>query len=168
MQKLQRNAIGGVFLTALLSAPAWGASVGRPGTLNYVEGQAFIGTQTLDAKSVGSTELEPGQTLNTGVGKAELLLPQKNFVRAVVLEPAPKISGVTNKPGWTFRVKDQINGAASNSRRVGTVPLRRDLPFLLCVFISYRIARRRLPPANDPTSPPLSQSGMPQTLNFKL
>ena len=81
MQKLQRNAIGGVFLTALLSAPAWGASVGRPGTLNYVEGQAFIGTQTLDAKSVGSTELEPGQTLNTGVGKAELLLTPGVFFR---------------------------------------------------------------------------------------
>jgi len=54
-----------------------------------------------------------------GDGKQELLLPQKNFVRAVVLERAEKIPGSTNQPGWTFRVKDQINGAESDSRIVG-------------------------------------------------
>jgi len=51
-----------------------------------------------------------------GDGKPELLLPQKNFVRAVVLERAPRIPDSTNQPGWVFRVKDQINGAASDSR----------------------------------------------------
>jgi hypothetical protein len=51
-----------------------------------------------------------------GNGKTELLLPQKNFVRAVVLEPAAKVEGSTNAPGWVFRVKDQINGSASDSR----------------------------------------------------
>ena len=51
-----------------------------------------------------------------GDGKPELLLPQKNFVRAAVLEPAPKIAGSTNGPGWTFRIKDQINGTARDSR----------------------------------------------------
>ena len=54
-----------------------------------------------------------------GDGKPELLLPQKNFVRAVVLEPAAKVAGSTNPPGWTFRVKDQINGSASDSRIIG-------------------------------------------------
>ena len=54
-----------------------------------------------------------------GDGKPELLLPQKNFVRAVVLERGEKISGSTNQPGWVFRVKDQINGAMSDSRIVG-------------------------------------------------
>jgi len=54
-----------------------------------------------------------------GDGKPELLLPQKNFVRAVVLERGEKIPGSTNQPGWVFRVKDQINGAASDSRIVG-------------------------------------------------
>jgi hypothetical protein len=54
-----------------------------------------------------------------GDGKLELLLPQKNFVRAVVLEHAEKIPGSTNQPGWAFRVKDQINGALSDSRIVG-------------------------------------------------
>jgi hypothetical protein len=58
-----------------------------------------------------------------GDGKAELLLPQKNFLRAVVLK-----RGATNsadvKPGWSFLVRDQINGAASNSRLIGaaTIP----------------------------------------------
>ena len=54
-----------------------------------------------------------------GDGKPELLLPQKNFVRAVVLVPEPKIVGSTNAPKWTFRVKDQINGSSSDSRIVG-------------------------------------------------
>ena len=51
-----------------------------------------------------------------GDGQTELLLPQKNFVRAVVLEPAAKVEGSTNAPNWVFRVKDQINGSASDSR----------------------------------------------------
>jgi hypothetical protein len=54
-----------------------------------------------------------------GDGKTELLLPQKNFLRAVVLEPEAKVAGSTNPPGWTFRVKDQINGSDSDSRIVG-------------------------------------------------
>ena len=52
-----------------------------------------------------------------GDGKTELLLPQKNFLRAVVLEQQPGTG--TNKPGWVFRVRDQINGAASDSRITG-------------------------------------------------
>ncbi len=59
-----------------------------------------------------------------GDGKPELLLPQKNFVRAVVLERGDKIQGSTNAPAWAFRVKDQINGAASDSRIVGAAVLQ--------------------------------------------
>jgi hypothetical protein len=54
-----------------------------------------------------------------GDGKPDLLLPQKNFVRAVVLEPQPRPDGSTNSPVWGFRVKDQINGSSSDSRIVG-------------------------------------------------
>ena len=54
-----------------------------------------------------------------GDGKTELLLPQNNFVRAVVLEQQTKTQDSTNKPAWVFRVKDQINGASSDSRIVG-------------------------------------------------
>jgi hypothetical protein len=56
-----------------------------------------------------------------GDGKVELLLPQKNFVRAVVLEQDAKIAGTTNAPKWSFRVKDQINGSASDARVIGAV-----------------------------------------------
>jgi hypothetical protein len=51
-----------------------------------------------------------------GDSKAELLLPQKNFLRAVVLkrEQGDGTNGV-----WSFVVKDQINGSANNSRLVG-------------------------------------------------
>lgn len=56
-----------------------------------------------------------------GDGKSDLLLPQKNFVRAVVLEQGTKIAGSTNPPAWNFRVKDQINGSESDSRILGAV-----------------------------------------------
>ncbi len=59
-----------------------------------------------------------------GDGKQELLLPQKNFVRAVVLERGDKIPGSTNQPGWVFRVKDQINGAEDDSRIVGATAIQ--------------------------------------------
>lgn len=69
------------FLAAILSAPAWGANQALPGTLNYVEGQASVGNQTLDSKSVGSVGLQAGQTLTTGTGKAEVLLTPGVFFR---------------------------------------------------------------------------------------
>jgi hypothetical protein len=53
-----------------------------------------------------------------GDGKPELLLTQKNFMRAVVLKADASQQNSTNK-GWVFTVKEQINGAASNSRLVG-------------------------------------------------
>jgi hypothetical protein len=59
-----------------------------------------------------------------GSGKSELLLPQKNFIRAVVLEQEKKESGSTNQAGWTFQVKDQINGASSDSQIVGAVAVK--------------------------------------------
>ncbi len=52
-----------------------------PGTLNYVEGQVSIGSQALNAKSVGATELEPGQSLTTATGKTEMLLTPGVFLR---------------------------------------------------------------------------------------
>ena len=63
-----------------------------------------------------------------GDGKTELLLPQKNFVRAVVLEQQARAQDSTNKPAWVFRVKDQINGAASDSRIVGATAVVGGIP----------------------------------------
>jgi len=70
-----------------------------------------------------------------GDGKLELLLPQKNFVRVVVLERGDKIQGSTNQPGWVFRVKDQINGASSDSRIVGATTVRNGTNAAPSVFL---------------------------------
>ena len=73
------------FLAAILSAPAWAdvtsAKTAVPGTLNYVEGQASIGDQGLNSKSIGTAELQPGQSLTTEKGKAEVLLTPGVFLR---------------------------------------------------------------------------------------
>ena len=52
-----------------------------PGTLNYVEGAVSMGAQSVGPKSIGSAELRNGQTLTTGVGKAEVLLTPGVFLR---------------------------------------------------------------------------------------
>jgi hypothetical protein len=81
---------GGWFLAALLSVPALGANAdydnnrrqtAMPGTLNYVEGQASMGDQSLDSKAVGSATLQDGQVLETGNGKAEILLTPGVYLR---------------------------------------------------------------------------------------
>lgn len=85
--KLSRlQVIPSLFLAAILSVPAL-ASVpstnsALPGTLNYVEGQAEFGDQSINAKSVGQDTLQVGQTLNTQDGKVELLLTPGVFLRA--------------------------------------------------------------------------------------
>ncbi len=70
----------GIF-AALLSAPAWGAIPAHPGMLNYVEGQASINGQIVSSKSVGSADVDQGQILETGKGKAEILLTPGVFLR---------------------------------------------------------------------------------------
>ena len=75
----------GLLLAAILAIPVAFADTNRnpavPGALNYVEGQVSIGSEYLTAKSVGSTQLEPGQSLTTKDGKTEMLLTPGVFVR---------------------------------------------------------------------------------------
>jgi len=54
-----------------------------------------------------------------GDGKPELLLPQRNFLRAVVLKS-------NDQEQWNFDVKEQINGAESNSRIVAAAALQQE------------------------------------------
>jgi len=70
---------GAVGLASALFA-AQGATA-RPGTVNYTEGGVTIDGQAIAAKSLGSTEVEPGQVLRTGQGKAEMLLTPGVFIR---------------------------------------------------------------------------------------
>uniref|UniRef100_Q01QB8 FecR protein domain-containing protein n=1 Tax=Solibacter usitatus (strain Ellin6076) TaxID=234267 RepID=Q01QB8_SOLUE len=57
------------------------APVARPGMLNYVEGQVTIDGHSMGSKSVGQTEVEPGQILTTQQGRAEMLLTPGVFLR---------------------------------------------------------------------------------------
>jgi hypothetical protein len=67
---------------ALVFGPAaFGANVGRPGTVNYIEGAANLNGEQLTDKSVGSIDLNPGQELSTQRGKAEILLTPGVFLR---------------------------------------------------------------------------------------
>jgi len=59
-----------------------------------------------------------------GDGKLELLLPQKNFIRAVVLQSEPT-KGSEGGATWSLKVKEQINGAATSSRIVAVTALPR-------------------------------------------
>lgn len=77
-----------LFLTIMLGLPAfpaWGqaqnARPAVPGTINYVEGQATIGSQELDSKSAGMVGLQNGQALATQAGKVEILLAPGVFFR---------------------------------------------------------------------------------------
>jgi hypothetical protein len=84
--------------------------------LRQVEGKDF---EEIDVAPPGGSADQPwlARADVDGDGKEELLLAQKNFLRAVVLE---KEQG----GGWGFRVSEQINGSASNSRIVAGAPLR--------------------------------------------
>ncbi|HYE31555.1 MAG TPA: VCBS repeat-containing protein [Methylomirabilota bacterium] len=86
-----------------------------------------------------------------GDGKTELLLAQRNFLRAVTLhaeaspalaastvsptdeqkkEESPTEAAKAKKPSrtWSFQVREQINGAASNSRIVGAAAVPNNGP----------------------------------------
>src|SRR6185437_8336697 len=69
----------------LLATAALGAAETRtmpsPGTVNYVEGQVALNGEGLTAKSAGTALLDVNQVLDTGQGKAEILLTPGVFLR---------------------------------------------------------------------------------------
>jgi len=65
----------------VLGIPAFGAEPARPGTVNYVEGAAYLNGSQLNDKQVGSEAMNPGDELTTGNGKAEVLLTPGIFLR---------------------------------------------------------------------------------------
>jgi hypothetical protein len=66
---------------ALFSAPVFATTMGRPGAVNYIEGEVFLNGQPLTSASIGSAELQTGQEIATTNGKAELLLTPGIFLR---------------------------------------------------------------------------------------
>jgi hypothetical protein len=79
--------------------------------------------EEIDLAPPGGTVEQPWlATLDVdGDGKSEMLLAQKSFLRAVVLQK--EAGGENGKGAWTFRVKEQINGAGGNSRLTGATHL---------------------------------------------
>src|SRR6202041_142865 len=65
----------------LVCAPAFAANPARPGTVNYIEGTAYLDGRQLNNQNVGNAELDPGQVLSTAQGKAEVLLTPGIFLR---------------------------------------------------------------------------------------
>jgi hypothetical protein len=95
---------------ASLFAPAFGQSANpaRPGTLNYIEGQASVDGRQVSHKSIGATELEPGQYLATANGKAEILLTPGVFLR---LDNNSMVKMVS--PNLTHTEVELVNGRVS-------------------------------------------------------
>src|SRR5712664_1009048 len=81
MRQPMLKAIASFILAAAPFTPTYGANPARPGSINYIEGQASIAGQVLDSKAIGSAQLQPGQTLDTQIGKPEILLTPGAFLR---------------------------------------------------------------------------------------
>ena len=67
--------------TALIGAPAFAAQPARPGTVNYVEGAAYLDGSPINSRDIGNIDLEAGQEISTATGKAEILLTPGVFLR---------------------------------------------------------------------------------------
>ena len=64
-----------------LSAPISGEQIGRPGTVNYLEGSAYLDGRQLNPRDTGNIQMNAGDTLRTTTGKAEILLTPGVFLR---------------------------------------------------------------------------------------
>jgi len=75
----------GLLGLAISGAPAFAdptpAQPARPGTVNYVEGNAFLDGQPLNGRDAGNATLDEGQELRTDKGRAEVLLTPGVFLR---------------------------------------------------------------------------------------
>src|ERR1700689_935813 len=81
MVRNNKTFLGMLTAFVFLAIPAIAASSAVPGMLNYVEGQVAVAGQTVTSHSVGSVQVEPNQVLETGQGRAELLLTPGVFLR---------------------------------------------------------------------------------------
>lgn len=85
MRRFNLKSFGVLLLAGILSVPVWAqagpnrnmnmnTSPAQPGMINYVEGQAYIGSEPLNPSAIGQASLQTGQVLSTQNGKAEVLL----------------------------------------------------------------------------------------------
>jgi hypothetical protein len=81
MFRYYKSFLGTLAVSILLVLPAAAASNATPGMLNYVEGQVTVAGQMVTSHSVGMVQLEANQVLETGQGRAEILLTPGVFLR---------------------------------------------------------------------------------------
>lgn len=83
MNKLLKTPLelAGCLLATALIASAQQGRIGRPGMINYTEGQVSLDGNPIGSGAIGSTEVGPGEELQTAQGRAEMLLTPGVFVR---------------------------------------------------------------------------------------
>ena len=83
MNSLNATFIRHCFCVLILGGPAWCQKPGPalPGSINYLEGQASIGSTSLTPGAIGTVVLEKNQILTTQAGKVEILLTPGVFLR---------------------------------------------------------------------------------------
>jgi hypothetical protein len=90
--------------------------------------------EELDLAPPGGTVEQPWVNVADvdGDGKSELLVAQKNFLRAVTLK---RKDGGDRTNAWALTVKEQINGAANNSRIMAAAGLRNGTNRIVSLFL---------------------------------
>ncbi len=73
--------LAGWLFAAALIAPAQQVNVGRPGMINYTEGQVSLDGTEVGYNTVGNAAVAPGEVLQTADGRAEMLLTPGVFLR---------------------------------------------------------------------------------------
>jgi hypothetical protein len=91
MRLLGWQTLVGLILT-IVSAFAVDVRSAPPGTLTYIAGEAWIGSQSLDGKAAGTILLKPGQQLRTRNGAVEVTLAPIIFMRLAKNSSANLIS----------------------------------------------------------------------------
>lgn len=74
MPRMWPKKVSGMFAGLAFAGLSFAAVPAHPGMVNYLEGQASINGAPIDVKQVGTLDVQPGQQLETGSGKAEVLL----------------------------------------------------------------------------------------------
>ena len=102
-------------LTGMAFASNGNTRTAVPGTINYVEGQVTLDGSSLNSKSVGSAELQTGQSVSTETGKTEFLLTPGVYVRladnsaATLVSPSLTDTRISVDKGEAMVEVDQLH-----------------------------------------------------------
>jgi len=114
-----RSKLSGVLAALVLAAPLTlfadtNHQTAAPGAVNYVEGSVALDGNALSTKSVGSSQIEAGQSITTEQGKTEFLLTPGVYVRladnskATLVNPSLTKTEVSVDRGEAMVEVDQI------------------------------------------------------------